>query len=619
FDKFIASDTHKKGTTTVDAEFLASLDEWRKELAQNIALRNQFLNEDELNFAVQQIIDRIIFLRIAEDRSIEDYGRLRSIFSSFAGQEEAPYKSLLKQFHEADSKYNSGIFDFKKDTISSKIEIDSKTLKGIINELYYPLSPYEFSVLNVEILGSAYEQFLGKQIKLTAGHRAVIEEKPEVRKAGGVYYTPQYIVDYIVENTVGKLIGSPAAGGDRGIPPLGVGGIKIVDPACGSGSFLLGAYQYLLNWHKQYYKPDFERLTAIAGSNEYNTKQRNDAIKERNKLPLTPDGNLTTAIKKQILLSNIYGVDIDVQAVEVTKLSLLLKCMEGETGSSIIAEMRFGERILPTLDNNIKSGNSLVDTDFYDGQIDYESGIEKKVKPFSWQQAFPEVFKNGGFDVVIGNPPYIPIEFFNEQERKYYRKHYEEVNRKYDTSVLFILNGFKLLKQSGLLGVISTQTWETGENYSDFRKKIFTHNGIIEIINLPYDIFKDAYIDTGIFIFSKDPQTFYKFFSYNKKANIESINGIFFETINTEKIKEPFYKLIFRNDVHEILKRFDPKNYLELGKISISTQGLSASRFSETIKSTGQFILPFINATVKRYFFKEESKYYVDIQNLRSL
>ncbi len=392
FDKFIAADKNKKGTATVDKEFLISLDEWRKQLALNIALRNETLNEDELNFVVQQTLDRLIFLRIAEDRGVEEYGRLKALLSSppagGGGQEGAFYQNLFTYFKEADSKYNSGLFDFKKDTISFNVAMDNKTIKSIINELYYPISPYEFSVLSVEILGSAYEQFLGKQIKLTAGHRAIIEEKPEVRKAGGVYYTPQYIVEYIVENTVGKLT--------EGKKPIDVAKLKIVDPACGSGSFLIGAYQYLLNWHLQFYMPEFEKQTAIAqNSKEYNEKQRNDALKERNKLPLTPTGNLTTALKKQILLNNIYGVDIDTQAVEVTKLSLLLKCMEGETGSSITAEMRFGERILPTLENNIKSGNSLIDIDFYDGQIDFEPELEKKVKPFSWEKGFPEVFKQG--------------------------------------------------------------------------------------------------------------------------------------------------------------------------------------------------------------------------------
>ena len=492
FDKYIAGDKNKKGTATVDAAFLASLDEWRKELAQNIALRNTDLNEDELNFAVQQMLDRLIFLRIAEDRSVEEYGRLKSIF---AQKTTEPYQALLQQFYEADSKYNSGLFDFVKDTVSSRVNIDSKVLKGIINELYYPASPYEFSVLSVEILGSAYEQFLGKQIKLTAGHRAIIEEKPEVRKAGGVYYTPQYIVEYIVENTVGKLLENKK--------PEEVSKLKIVDPACGSGSFLLGAYEHLLKWHRQYYMPEFERLTVIAGSGDYTTKQRNDAIKDRSKLPLTPDGNLTTAIKKQILLNNLYGVDIDVQAVEVTKLSLLLKCMEGETGSSITAEMRFGERVLPTLDNNIKSGNSLVDMDFYDGQLNFEPGVEKKVKPFSWQQAFPKVFKQGGFDAVIGNPPYVLItnDLFDKSELEYFSR-YEVAQYKVDLYHLFVEKGLSLLKSNSLLAFIIPSNWMTQLFTDKLRTYVLEKSTAIEFFQFDYKVFEQADVFTEIAIFS---------------------------------------------------------------------------------------------------------------------
>ncbi|MBL0258529.1 MAG: N-6 DNA methylase [Bacteroidetes bacterium] len=164
--------------------------------------------------------------------------------------------------------------------------------------------------------------------------------------------------------------------------------IKILDPACGSGSFLIGAYQYLLDYHKDYY----------SSSGKLN-KNRKDS-------PLTLEGNLTTSEKKKILLNNIFGVDIDVNAVEVTKLSLLLKCMEGETEASIANQMKlFHERVLPTLDSNIKDGNSLIDTDFYSNQLDF--GEEKKIKPFNWKNNFPVVFKEQGFDCVIGNPPYL--------------------------------------------------------------------------------------------------------------------------------------------------------------------------------------------------------------------
>lgn len=160
-----------------------------------------------------------------------------------------------------------------KDRITEYLKIDNKIIRTIINELYYPECPYEFSVLSVEILGSAYEQFLGKVIRITPAHHAKIEEKPDVRKAGGVYYTPQYIVEYIVKNTVGKLI--------EGKTPDEIIKLKIVDPACGSGSFLIGAYQYLLDYHLNYY--------SVNGK----------PSKSRKDNPLTPDGHLSTSEKNE--------------------------------------------------------------------------------------------------------------------------------------------------------------------------------------------------------------------------------------------------------------------------------------------------------------------------------
>jgi hypothetical protein len=471
FDKFVQSDTHKRGTTTVDKEFLNSLDEWRKELALNIALRNEKLNEEELNFVVQQTIDRIIFLRIAEDRSVEGYGRLKDVIKT--GEY---YNNLYQYFREADEKYNSGLFDFRRDTISKKLVIDNKVIKDIINELYYPLSPYEFSVLNVEILGSAYEQFLGKQIKLSAGHRAIIEEKPEVRKAGGVYYTPQYIVEYIVDQTVGKLVEDKT--------PKEVSKLRIVDPACGSGSFLIGAYQFLLNWHKDFYS--------------------NNGKLPKKGSPLTPEGNLTTAEKKRILLNNIYGVDIDLNAVEVTKLSLLLKCMEGETNASIQHQLKlFNERVLPTLDNNIKCGNSLVDTDFYDGQFDFDPGAEKKVKPFNWQQAFPEVFKQGGFDVVIGNPPYVRQELLGDQ-KPYFQKRYKVYHGMADLYSYFFERGIGLVNDKGLFGIIVANKWMRA-NYGEPLRKWLKGQPIQQIIDFgDLPVFQGATTYPCIFIAGKE-------------------------------------------------------------------------------------------------------------------
>jgi len=229
FDKYIESTKRKKGTAEVDTAFLKEIEAWRDMLARNIALRNTELSTHELNFTVQRTIDRIIFLRICEDRGIEDYGQLMALQSG-----NRVYPRLCQIFRRADERYNSGLFHFRKDKdrpeppdgLTLNLAIDDKVLKGILKELYYPESPYEFSVLPADILGHIYEQFLGKVIRLTPAHRAVVEDKPEVKKAGGVYYTPTYIVGYIVEHTVGKLL--------DGKTPNQVAKLRVLDPACGS-------------------------------------------------------------------------------------------------------------------------------------------------------------------------------------------------------------------------------------------------------------------------------------------------------------------------------------------------------------------------------------------------
>jgi hypothetical protein len=289
--------------------------------------------------------------------------------------------------------------------LTPELAIDDKPLKDIFKNLYYPESPYEFSVLGADILGHVYEQFLGKVIRLTEGHRAKVEEKPEVRKAGGVYYTPTYIVEYIVKNTVGKIVGAALRGRPeedvwKGARPRGqltpqqISKIRILDPACGSGSFLLGAYQYLLDYHRDWY--------LMNGPGKYS-----DEIYQG----FGGQWYLTTREKKRILLNNVYGVDIDPQAVEVTKLSLLLKVLEGENQDTLERQIRlFKERALPDLGSNIKCGNSLIGPDFYQGrQLNFLDSEETyRINAFDWEKEFPEIMKRGGFDVVIGNPPNRP-------------------------------------------------------------------------------------------------------------------------------------------------------------------------------------------------------------------
>ena len=242
FDKYVTVTKDKRGSKQVDDKFLEDITKWRLILARNMALRNT-LNVSEMNVGVQSTINRIIFLRICEDRSIEKYGQLQAI----AGN-GGVYPQLVDLFKRADDKYNSGLFHFTyepgrdaPDNLTLGLEVDDKVLNEIITGLYPP-NPYRFDIIPPEILGQVYELFLGDVIRLTeGGHTARIEPKPEVKKAGGVVYTPSFIVNYLVENTVGKwLIGKT---------PKEVEKLRILDLACGSGAFLLGAYRRLLAWH----------------------------------------------------------------------------------------------------------------------------------------------------------------------------------------------------------------------------------------------------------------------------------------------------------------------------------------------------------------------------------
>jgi type I restriction-modification system DNA methylase subunit len=549
FDKYVQSDTVRKGTATVDKEFLITLDTWRTYLATSISIKNKQLDEDEINFAVQQIIDRLIFLRIAEDRGVEPYGQLKMAVNTKGDS----YQNLFSNFKKADEKYNSGLFDFKKDVISESLTIDNKVINTIVGEMYYPESPYEFSVLSVEILGSAYEQFLGKQIRIDTAHRAKIEEKPEVRKAGGVYYTPHYVVDYIVENTVGKLI--------EGKTPKQIEKIKIADPACGSGSFLIGAYQHLLDYHKRY----------------YNEKETKSGKKDS---PITPEGNLTSAEKKRILLNNIYGVDIDVNAVEVTKLSLLLKCMEGETATSIAQQQKlWHERILPTLDNNIKSGNSLVDTDYYDSVLDF--GEEKKIKPFNWQKAFSEIFNQGGFDIIIGNPPYVfgrdwKALGISDELKTYFGRKFKSSPYQLDMFSIFMEQAFNLVKPNGYVSYIVPNVW-LNNTYSVITRKFIIQNSSKLIITETLEkVFEGITVDTIIFISERGkyiPTNNIDIYKLSQHSNYH------FLSLPNEKYSDgenPISTSISNSD--SIIIQKIKENGIELGKFANVTRGVHPYR-----------------------------------------
>ncbi|MFN0196520.1 MAG: Eco57I restriction-modification methylase domain-containing protein [Planctomycetaceae bacterium] len=612
FDKYADSTKKKRGTAEVDDVFLSEIEQWRIELARVLAMRNPELSQRELNFAVQKTIDRIIFLRICEDRGMEAYGRLQMLLNG-----PKVYPRMCDLFRQADVRYNSGLFHFsaekprheEPDEWTLSLNIDDGVLKEIIRKLYYPESPYEFSVISADILGQVYEQFLGKVIRLTSGHRAIVEDKPEVKKAGGVFYTPKYVVEYIVQNTVGQLLEGKSpndvAARTKTWKPIKNGKpLSVLDPACGSGSFLIGAYQFLLDWHRDWYLA-------------HDPLQFKDRIYQTRK----DQWRLSTAERKRILLDHIYGVDIDTQAVEVTKLSLLLKVLEGETSETL--RLFAKERALPDLGDNIKCGNSLIGPDYYRGsQLELFDDEERlRINAFDWQSEFPAIMKSGGFDAVIGNPPYIPIEVMTEQERSYYQQKHAELERKFDSSVVFILSLLNRLNANGLLGFISSVTWQTGENFSKLRRRLFCDGGVVSLVNLPFDVFKDAYVDTGVYVLSHRPINEYRIFRFHKKTKISSLSDIKYTRVPTRQISAPDFKIILDPVAHKILKRLsNDTTFTQLGEITISTQGLAAGRFSRSRTAKNNNWYPFLNkGQVYRYLFESDEIEHVNMNSHGSL
>ena len=549
-----------RGFFRVDQAFLREMEDWRELLAQDIALHNRGLSQRQLNNLVQRTIDRIVFLRIAEDRNIEAYGSLRSA----ASDDKQVYDQLKILFKLADDKYNSGLFHFGKDErdsepdrLSLTVHIPDEPLRRIIRNLYFPFSPYEFSVLPADILGQVYERFLGKVIELSAGGAVRVADKPEVRKAGGVYYTPTTIVDYIVENTVGALL--------EGKSPEEAAQLRILDPACGSGSFLVGAYQYLLDWHLAYYREH---------PRQYRNRRRE-----------TADGMiLTTAEKRRILQENIYGVDLDQNAVEVSKLSLLLKMLEQENDAEAtgLQTLMFsaGERILPDLSGNIKWGNSLIGSDFFRGPqaglFDNEEAM-LKVKAFDWAGAdgFPAIMAAGGFDAVIGNPPYVRQETLGREFKDYAKGKFQTYVSTADLYLYFVEQCHALLRQDGLYGVIVSNKFMRAKYGKKLRKLLSTSSRLLKIIDFgELPVFKDAATFPAILLTQNCPVQKQQFvYAPIKTLSFESLSDeieTVGSTLSENAIKNENWTLVSEQELH-ILEKIQEagialKSYLN-GKI----------------------------------------------------
>ncbi|MGB9853783.1 MAG: Eco57I restriction-modification methylase domain-containing protein [Candidatus Bathyarchaeales archaeon] len=450
----------------VDEELLKDLVYCRKLLVSNIRRNNPQLSKEEINDATQRILDRLMFIRSCEDRLIIPAESLWTQFSVW--QKIAIDKSVrtfmmdLKNiFRDFDAVYNGQLFapHFCED-----LRIDNEVLESVLILLYN----YNFDLIPVSVLGNAYELYIGTIIREKEGtlkeDELALVEEPTVRKEHGIYYTPEHIVDYIIRNTLGKLLANCKT-------PEDVSKIKVLDPACGSGSFLIKAFDVIKEWYDRYNKQ--RQLEATPNTLDVH-------------LPLVQN------VEERILTENLYGVDLDPQAVEITILSLSLKAVQTR-------------KKLPYIGDHIKCGNSII-SGSTEKMVDYFGEKWQEKKPFNWKEEFPEVFEQGGFSVVIGNPPYYSMETRTTEEQNYFKSTRPDLYRgKNDVYYYFIVLGLDLLKDGGILGFIVERYWLEATYGDKLREFILNNACVEEIIDFgKLQIFRDSGNHTCICIFKKN-------------------------------------------------------------------------------------------------------------------
>lgn len=473
--RFAAEIADRKGQLPVDVAFLGDLARWRQALARDLAKNNTQLDVWQLNDATQLTLDRLVFIRVCEDRGLEPAEVLRPLLDT-----DNPYSEFITAIGPLRANYNGGLLD---PNFADGLTVSPSVFKHIMRGLYTPWAPYRFDALGVEILGSIYERALGSMITLEDDRSVKVELKPEVRKAGGVYYTPQWIVDEIIRLTIDPLI--------SGRRPAQLRKFRVLDPACGSGSFLLGAYERLIRHSEEYYArhPTVDRKLHF----EDERGQR----------------RLTTAAKAQLLRNSIFGVDVDPAAVEVTTMSLYLKSLESEAPEFVRSQMQLTGAILPTLTQNIRCGNSLVSTDYYQqanlGQLD--AFEEHRLRPFKWdsvQEGFGSILTDGGFDVVIGNPPYFSVDATYGAKHavpSYLKSAYPSIwQDKTDIYYFFLAKGVSLARQR--LGFIVSRSFLEADKARRTRGYLAQNARLHHITDMDgFRVFADAGIATALVVF----------------------------------------------------------------------------------------------------------------------
>jgi type I restriction-modification system DNA methylase subunit len=507
-----------RGDEPVDKVFLGYLETYRKHIARAVYHdnKNDFPEADSLHGAarlteaVQRLIDRMVFLRVCEDRGIRQYGTLKKTLDRISSEGGDFYPALCAEFRELDREYNGYLFKYH---FSESLKVSDHILADLVRTLYPPDGPWDFSAIGDDILGIVYEKFLGNIVVVKLGE-ADVEQKPEVRHASGVYYTPRFVVDTIIRRVVGPKIES--------LSPAEVLDVKILDPACGSGSFLVAAFQYLIDHCLSAIAKD-NSLASVPASPRARKKRKDIAFQDKKgQWQLAPD------FKAALLTNCIHGVDIDQQAVEVTVMSLYLKMLEGNLPPHWQRDWLENE-LLPALDNNILCGNSLIDSaDFDDwviathgGLFPVDEDIRFRMNRFDWEsrtRGFGRLLDEDseaqrgrqGFDCIIGNPPYIRVQELNKwapDECEFYKWRYKSAAKgNYDIYVVFVERCLELLSADGLLGYIMPHKFWQAKYGEGLRKIIADGQHLRSVVDFSHQqVFQGATTYTAIHVLGKSP------------------------------------------------------------------------------------------------------------------
>jgi type I restriction-modification system DNA methylase subunit len=545
--KKAADEGRLKKRISINKPLLEDLMVIRKLIADDI--ERNYPKEHEPNAKeeiVQRIIDRLIFIRHCEDVGINpDDLVLKEI--TFL-QDTKAYNRLKEIFKRYDDVYNSGLFAVGVDNDCDRIKIGGEIIKKLICYLYESRNGqyiYNFKWIDADVLGQVYEQYLGKILAQTKSGKARLKDGQAHKKEQGIYYTPTYIVDYIAKNTVGELLKDKKVKAKE---------IKVLDPACGSGSFLIKAYDYLY----------------ASMSVDKESKQRKF------------DSLGMYSVKTEILKNNIFGVDLDNKAVEITKLNLLLKAAEKE-------------RKLPKeVDNHIRQGNSLIDDEAVAG-----------LDAFKWHGDFQE----GTFDVVIGNPPYVRIQTLDTQNVEFFNSHYKSATKNYDIYALFVERAVSLLKEGGIMGFILPSKFFNADYGEGLRKVISDHKLLYKIVNFKdFQVFDGATTYTCLLFLRKTRNKGFEYLELaeNKKlADTKVLHNEIFKKSRQEQPGGSESWNFLSDDSKGLIDKLDTVK-LRLGDISKNIfQGITTSAdriyLLQLISDEGNFFKVLSKATEKEY------------------